>query len=81
MNRLLNLIIATFVIQKRNGTFGVCICCLPQVKGFGDSCALGSDEILCSFLKGRQAKSRNTGILNVMYQEQQRNSRRQKSSV
>jgi hypothetical protein len=45
MNRLfLNLTIATFVIQKRKGTSGVCICCLPRVKGFGDSCALGSDE-------------------------------------
>jgi hypothetical protein len=39
----LNLSIATFVIQKRNETFEVCICCLPQVNGFRDSCAFGSD--------------------------------------
>ena len=70
----LNLSIATFVIQKRNETFEVCICCLPQVKGFRDSCAFGSDvgkgfefsKYLCFFSKGWQAKARNTGILIVM---------------
>ena len=32
------------MIQKGNGTFGVCICCLLLVKEFDDSCALVSDD-------------------------------------